>query len=109
LLPSPPGSGTVAIVQAGMAEQPEAEIVPGVLYEDCGYHPVLCTRASIEEDELTGISLLDGSIRSCSMLHCGAEVLDLAQVLAIKADFAAHIARRQGGAPLPPAAPTSRG
>ena len=79
----------------------EAEIVPGVIYEDCGYHPVLCTHASVEEDELEGISLIDGRLRACSMFHCGAEVLTIAQVLAIRADFEAHVAARSAGGDLP--------
>jgi hypothetical protein len=84
-----------------VSDRPEAAIVPGVIFEDCGYHPVLCTHASIEEDELEGISLIDGQIRACSMFHCGAEELTLDQVLVIKADFDAYVAARAAGGDLP--------
>lgn len=84
------------------SKRPEAQIEPGVIYEDCAYHPVLCTHASTEDDELEGISLIDGAVRACSMFHCGAEVLTLRQVLAIKRDFDAYVASRQAGGELPP-------
>src|SRR6266571_4712103 len=46
------------------------EIKVGDIYEDCAYHPVLCTLA--EGDDLEGYSLLDGSFpRGCSIIHCG--------------------------------------
>jgi hypothetical protein len=35
-------------------------IAVGTIYEDCAYHPVLCTYRSDEEDEMEGISLIDG-------------------------------------------------
>jgi hypothetical protein len=55
------------------------EIVPGDIYEDCAYHPVLCTWR--EGDEVAGISLIDGSHpRSCSLAHCGVVKLDIADV-----------------------------
>ena len=69
--------------------------------QDCGYHPVLCTPASIEDDELVGISLIDGTLRSCSMFYCSAEVLNLRQVLAIRADFEGYLASRKAGGALP--------
>lgn len=84
------------------SERPEAHIEPGVFYEDCAYHPVLCTHASTDDDELEGISLIDGTVRACSMFHCGAEVLTLRQVIAIKRDFNAYVASRQAGGETPP-------
>ena len=35
------------------------DIKPGDIYEDCTYHPVLCTWR--DGDEVAGISLIDGS------------------------------------------------
>jgi hypothetical protein len=81
--------------------RPEALIKAGMIYEDCSYHPVLCTHASIEDDELEGISLLDGRIRACSMFHCGAELLTIQHVLVIKKDFDGYVASRQAGGDLP--------
>jgi hypothetical protein len=41
-------------------------------YEDCAYHPCLITLLDLENDDIEGISLIDGtSPRSCSLLNCG--------------------------------------
>ena len=73
----------------------------GDLYEDCAYHPVLCTLADYEGDELNGISLIDGSQpRSCSPTHCGPVRLTVAEALAIKQDLSAYVAQRVGEAEL---------
>jgi len=57
----------------------------GDIYEDCSSHPVLCVRVSYEEDDLQGISLIDGSYpRSCSMRHCGVRKLTVAEAWAIR-------------------------
>ena len=47
------GSG----ILRGMARS----ITQGTIYEDCAFHPVLCTYASVPEDELHGIPFIDGS------------------------------------------------
>jgi hypothetical protein len=70
----------------------------GCIYEDCAFHPVFCTNVSYEDDELTGISLIDGSApRSCSMKHCGPELLTAEQAVRIKESFDAYVAFRVGG------------
>lgn len=59
------------------------EIKPGEIYEDCAYHPVLCTL--VDGDHVEGISLLDGSApRSCSIKHCGVVVLTIEQVISMR-------------------------
>jgi hypothetical protein len=78
-----------------------SEIVVGTIYEDCGYHPVLCTFKDLDEDEMGGISLIDGQIRSCSVSNCGPEPLTLEQALAIKSDLASYIQHRVAGGELP--------
>lgn len=51
-------------------------LAPGDIYEDCAFHPVLCVKVDEEEDEISGISLIDGSWpRSCSLGHCGVRKL----------------------------------
>lgn len=41
-------------------------------YEDCAYHPCLITLLDLENDDIEGTSLIDGtSPRSCSLLNCG--------------------------------------
>jgi hypothetical protein len=65
----------------------------GDIYEDCAYHPVLCTLADYEGDELAGISLIDGSSpRSCSPTHCGPVRLTVDEAVAIKKDLDAYVA-----------------
>jgi hypothetical protein len=59
-----------------MAE--ELPILPGDVYEDCAFHPVLCIGA--DGDEFWGISLVDGSYpRSCSVANCGVRKLTVQQ------------------------------
>lgn len=51
----------------------------GDIYEDCAYHPVLCTAA--DGDDLEGISLFDGTRpRRCSICHCGVRKLTADQI-----------------------------
>ena len=72
--------------------------VPGIrvgdLYEDCGYHPVLCTHVDDDEDGLTGISLIDAGSRSCSANFCGVVPLTIEQVLEARRDFEGYVSRR---------------
>ena len=71
------------------------QIEPGDIYEDCSFHPVWCTEADYDEDELRGISLLDGSgPRSCSPAHCGPVKLTAAEALEIRRDHPAYVSRR---------------
>lgn len=50
------------------------EIKVGDFYEDCAYHPVICT--DIDGDDIEGTSLVDGiSGKSCSVSHCGIRIL----------------------------------
>jgi hypothetical protein len=74
-------------------EQDINVISPGEIYEDCAFHPVLCTRNDGEEIE--GISLIDGSFpRSCDLRHCGVVKLSVADVLIARANWPAYMARR---------------
>jgi len=58
-------------------------IKPGDIYEDCSYHPVLCTNT--DDDEIEGISLIDGSSpRCCSLSHCNVTKLSLKEAIHIK-------------------------
>jgi hypothetical protein len=61
------------------------QFAPGDIYEDCAYHPVFCVSASEEDDEIWGISLIDGSYpRNCSLAHCGVRKLTVGEALALK-------------------------
>lgn len=70
----------------------------GGVYEDGAYHPCLCTEVDEDDRQLTGISLIDGSLpRSCSMDHCGPEVLSVGQAALICCNFEEFRARRESG------------
>ncbi len=58
----------------------EKVVKPGQYYEDCSLHPCLCVR--VDGDEVSGISLIDGSYpRSCSLNHCGVIGLTFEQAM----------------------------
>jgi hypothetical protein len=66
-----------------------------MIYEDCAFHPVLCTHVH-DDDSISGISLIDGSgPRNCSLVHCGVELLTVDDVIAIRQNFSAYVARRK--------------
>ncbi|MEV6139691.1 hypothetical protein AB0L63_27325 [Nocardia sp. NPDC051990] len=71
------------------------EIRPGDIYEDCHFHPVLCTYIN-DGDEIGGISLIDAtSPRACSLSHCAVIKLSIDDVIAARADWPAYLARRK--------------
>jgi hypothetical protein len=62
---------------------------PGDIYEDCAHHPCLCVEVDEAQDDIWGISLIDGSQpRSCSLRHCGIRKLNVAEAWAIKMEHA---------------------
>jgi hypothetical protein len=68
----------------------------GELYEDCSFHPVLCVYSDYDDDELRGVSLIDGrGPSSCSPRHCGVVRVTIEDVLKAKEDPDAYLARRQ--------------
>jgi hypothetical protein len=68
-------------------------IAVGGIYEDCSYHPCLCT--VVDGDNIEGISLIDGSSpRSCSLVHCGPTALTLAEAVVIKKQFQRYVELR---------------
>jgi hypothetical protein len=84
-----------------VTDQP-GEILPGDIYEDCAFHPVLCTAA--DGDELSGISLIDASMpRSCSLSHCGVIKLSILDVIAARKDWPTYLSQRKSEWALPEA------
>jgi hypothetical protein len=74
-------------------DQP-GDINPGDIYEDCAFHPVLCTYN--DGEVLTGISLIDATTpRACDLKHCGVIKLAIADVIAARADWPGYLARRK--------------
>lgn len=59
------------------------DLQPGDFYEDCAYHPCLCTRVIREGDlVIQGISLVDGSYpRECSIPGCGVRKLTFEEAM----------------------------
>jgi hypothetical protein len=56
------------------------ELQSGDFYEDCAYHPCLCTGTNMGMVE--GISLVDGSYpRQCGVPQCGVRKLTLAEAI----------------------------
>jgi hypothetical protein len=77
-----------------MTRNQPGPVNPGDIYEDCAFHPVLCT--SSHDDELNGISLIDATApRSCSLTHCGVIKLTITDVLEARDNFPAYQARRK--------------
>jgi hypothetical protein len=75
------------------------EFHPGDIYEDCSFHPVLCTYID-DGDEIGGISLIDASApRACSLSGCAVVKLTITDVLEARADWPAYRARRQAEFP----------
>jgi hypothetical protein len=57
----------------------------GDIYEDCFYHPVLCVSVDYENDDISGVSLIDGTYpRSCSLRHCGVRKLTVEEAWDIR-------------------------
>ncbi len=59
------------------------ELRPGDLFEDCRYHPCLCTEGGSADDPggVYGISLVDGTPCGCSIAHCGLRRLTVGEVV----------------------------
>jgi len=61
-------------------EIPEFKV--GDLFEDCGYHPCICTE--VNEDDIVGISLINGQERGCSIRNCGVVKRTMEEVVEIR-------------------------
>ena len=51
------------------------KIEVGHFFEGCSFHPLVCIESDYENDSLMGISLVDGSMQSCSVRSCGVRKL----------------------------------
>ena len=57
----------------------------GDIYEDSAHHPCLCVEINVPNDEIWGISLVDGSYpRSCSLEHSGVRELTIEEAWRIR-------------------------
>ena len=60
------------------------DLRPGDFYEDCAFHPCLCTEVDLSAGDIaiSGISLVDGSYpRGCSIPGCDVRKLTLEEAL----------------------------
>ncbi|SEU33587.1 hypothetical protein [Nonomuraea wenchangensis] len=77
-----------------MTRDRPGRISPGDIYEDCSFHPVLCTFN--DGDQIEGISLIDASMpRACSLAFCGVIKLSIDDVVAARTDWPAYVDRRK--------------
>lgn len=77
-----------------MTSKQDNDIQPGDIYEDCAFHPVLCTHRN--GDDVEGISLVDGSLpRTCSIRDCGVIKPSIKHVSAVCSDWPGYLARRK--------------
>lgn len=75
-------------------------IAIGDIYEDCAYHPTLCVSVDYAQDDISGISLIDGSYpRSCSLRHCGVRKLTVDEAWDIRRNGPTDPEVREGIAP----------
>jgi hypothetical protein len=74
-------------------DQP-GDIGAGDIYEDCAFHPVLCTHN--DGEVVMGISLIDATTpRTCDLKHCGVIKLAISDVIAARTDWPGYLARRK--------------
>lgn len=64
-----------------------ARVAVGDFYEDCSYEPMVCLSVDYDEDDLTGVSLVNGRIGSCSLRHCGVVRLSVREMVAIRGSW----------------------
>jgi hypothetical protein len=60
------------------------DLKPGDFYEDCAFHPCLCTKVLLDGGEIVfqGISLVDGSYhRECGIPGCGVRKLTFEEAI----------------------------
>ncbi|MEY9969032.1 hypothetical protein ABIA33_007119 [Streptacidiphilus sp. MAP12-16] len=74
-----------------------AGIRVGDIYEDCFFHPVLCTDIDdVAGLVLGGVSLIDGSSpRNCDARYCHPVRIEVGDVMTIKQDFQGYVLRRK--------------
>jgi hypothetical protein len=85
-----------------------ADFQVGNFFEDCRYEPMVCVRVSVDDDELVGVSLIDGrGPASCSISHCGPELLTNGQAVWIKENFAVYATARKAGRDIDDIIPSS--
>lgn len=71
-----------------MDKNDDEKIKVGDLYEDSAFHPCLAVGVDYDEDDIWGISLIDGSYpRSCSFLYSGVRKLTVEEAWIIKMEF----------------------
>ena len=68
---------------AERVKQPH-EIKVGQFYESCNFHPCLCSDVDEAGVQIQGISLVNGDILYCNILHCGLRLLTANEAISWK-------------------------
>lgn len=53
----------------------------GDYFESCSFHPCLCVEVDETGRNIEGVSLVDGHMQSCSVVHCGIRKLSLEEAI----------------------------
>jgi hypothetical protein len=53
----------------------------GDYFESCSFHPCICIGIDDSDRNIEGISLVDGHIQSCSVIHCGVRRITLEEAI----------------------------
>lgn len=72
------------MADSGIAPQ---DIILGDVYEDCAFIPCFAVLIDKPGDMLTGVSLVDGSMRHCSINNCGPRWMTIEELREAKADY----------------------
>lgn len=75
--PFPPCDAGVGVSDMPQYQDKNNQLKRGDFYEGCSYHPCMAVIVDYEDDEIAGVSLVDGTFQSCSLRSCG--VLKLSQ------------------------------
>jgi hypothetical protein len=60
------------------------KLKPGDFFIHCSYHPCLCFNYNEEEDEVEGISLIDGKMVNCSIIYYNHEKISFEKAIEMK-------------------------
>lgn len=56
----------------------------GDYFESCSFHPCICIAVDVTGRHIEGISLVDGGIQRCNVVHCGIRRLSLEEAISWK-------------------------
>jgi hypothetical protein len=57
------------------------KIQAGDYFESCSFHPCVCIEVDETGRNIEGISLIDGHMQNCSVIHCGIRKLSFDEAI----------------------------